>query len=613
MRKFTFLTLFLFIFSLSAFSQQTGWRAVDSAKFKGLHSIYMLNENEGWAVGYLGTMIKWNGTEWILQDSLTPETLLSVFFLDSTHGWVVGTNGAVLQYDGTKWKSMYSGSSHDLYSVYFNSLTLGWAGNAHGELFKCDGSYWGFEPSPVIPDAINSFFFRNKNNGWAACGGGGDGDIIKYNGSSWSSVYNTTTDGWLQSIFFTDSLNGWAVGLWRILKYNGTTWTTQFTKQYSGFKSVYFTDNKHGWVVGQREEIFQFNGTTWTQQNHPKQRGANYFGVSFSDSVHGWVVGDDYQKSVIYYTETGGKIMPVVNPNKKSLDFGIVAVSQQKELSFKITGYNLTNDVVVKAPTGWQVKYGTGAYANNITVPKSADTINAMVYIRFSPTIQKAYADTVKISTIGGYTKKILISGTSLAGFVLNPAILDFGNVKKNSSVEKTYTIIGHALTDNVTITAPTGFQVKSGTGSYASSIVINKTADSVHALVYVKFTPTLVKTYADSIKHMSGTTVKYLKLTASGVVSTGNAPASTELNIQCYPNPFNKSTTFRYSIPKSGDVTLRIYNSSGVMIDELVNKMQQTGAYEVNYNASSLHPGLYYYEINSGVKKIRQKMMVVR
>jgi photosystem II stability/assembly factor-like uncharacterized protein len=612
MRKISFLTLFLAILSFSAFSQQTGWRTVDSAKFKGLSSIYMLNENEGWAVGMDGTIIKWNGINWVLQDSVTSEDLMSVFFLDSTHGWAAGSNGIVLKYDGTKWKTMYSGSSFNLYGISFVNPTLGFTGNSRGELFKCNGSTWSIEPSPATT-GINSFYFRNKFNGWAGCGGGGaDVSILKYNGSTWSAVTNTGPD-WIYAFYFTDSLNGWAVGNRRILKYNGSTWTTQLSMPYDALRSVYFTDKMHGWAVGPKKLIYFYNGTTWNIQPCPYTTSAQNWGVSFTDSLHGWVVGVLWSRSTLYYTETGGKIMPVVNPDKKSQDFGIVPTSQQKELSFRITGYNLTNDVVVKAPTGWQVKYGTGTYATSITVPKSTDTINATIYIRFSPTLQKAYADTVKISTIGGYTKKLIVTGTSVSGFIFNPTNLAYGSVKKDSFSEKSYTIVGHALTDNVTITAPTGFQVKTGTGSYASSIVINKTADSVHALVYVKFTPTTVKTYNDSIKHQSGTTIKYLKLTASGVVSIGNATVSKELNIQCFPNPFDKSTTFRYSIPKTSDVTLRIYNSSGAMIDELVNKMQQTGTYEVNYDAGILHPGLYYYEISSGTKKIRQKMMVVR
>jgi photosystem II stability/assembly factor-like uncharacterized protein len=613
MRKISILTLFMVVFYLSAFSQQTGWRVVDSAKFKSLRSVYMLNENEGWAVGREGTIIKWNGTEWVLQDSLTKETLKGVFFLDSNHGWAVGENGVVMKYNSSKWTFMNSGTTYGLDDVCFNSPTLGWTGDQRGFIFKCNGSTWNLEPSPVST-GINSFFFRNHNNGWAACGGGGNGAIIKYNGTNWTSVYTTSTDGWLQSIFFTDSLNGWAVGLNRILKYNGTTWITQFSNPLTPLYSVYFTDNKHGWSVGSRELIYHYNGNSWTKQAVPKSIDADYFSVSFTDSLHGWVVGADIYNSVIYYTETGGKIMPVVNPDKKSMDFGIVPSGQQKELSFKITGYNLTNDVTVTAPTGWQVKYGTGAYANSISVPKSADTINALVYIRFSPTASKAYTDTVRLSTTGGYSKKMVVKGTAVSGIILNPATLDFGSVKTNNTVEKSYQVEGHALTNDVTITAPTGFKVKTGTGSYASSLVITKTADSVNALVYVSFTPTQVKSYSDSIKHQSGTTVKYLKLTASGVVSIYDDPGQAQkLNIQCYPNPFDQGTTFRYSIPERSNVTLRIYSSNGQLVRELVNEIQQIGTHEITFNASMLTPGLYYYSISTETNTVRQKMVLVR
>lgn len=66
----------------------------------------------------------------------------------------------------------------------------------------------------------------------------------------------------------------------------------------------------------------------------------------------------------------------------------------------------------------------------------------------------------------------------------------------------------------------------------------------------------------------------------------------------QNYPNPFNPSTTIEYSIPNSGIVSLKIYNILGKEIASLVNEEKSAGNYKVNFNASGLSSGVYFYRI---------------
>jgi len=71
----------------------------------------------------------------------------------------------------------------------------------------------------------------------------------------------------------------------------------------------------------------------------------------------------------------------------------------------------------------------------------------------------------------------------------------------------------------------------------------------------------------------------------------------------QNYPNPFNPSTKIKYSIPAVGtghapSVRLTVYDILGREVATLVNKQQKPGYYEVNFNASSLTSGVYFYRI---------------
>jgi CubicO group peptidase (beta-lactamase class C family) len=87
----------------------------------------------------------------------------------------------------------------------------------------------------------------------------------------------------------------------------------------------------------------------------------------------------------------------------------------------------------------------------------------------------------------------------------------------------------------------------------------------------------------------------------------------------QNYPNPFNSSSVIKYSIPKSSLVTLKIFNILGEEIEILVNKEKPVGTYEVNWNASNLPSGVYFYrlqvvdpEASSGQGFVQTRKMIL-
>ena len=73
--------------------------------------------------------------------------------------------------------------------------------------------------------------------------------------------------------------------------------------------------------------------------------------------------------------------------------------------------------------------------------------------------------------------------------------------------------------------------------------------------------------------------------------------PAGFELN-QNYPNPFNPSTKIDYSLSFDGKVSLTIYDAQGKEVNRLVNSTQSAGYYTVDFNASGLASGIYYYRL---------------
>ena len=81
----------------------------------------------------------------------------------------------------------------------------------------------------------------------------------------------------------------------------------------------------------------------------------------------------------------------------------------------------------------------------------------------------------------------------------------------------------------------------------------------------------------------------------------------------QNYPNPFNPSTTIKFSIPVTLNTTLKIYNILGKEVKTLVSEKLSPGSYEVNWNASEISSGVYFYSLNAGGLVETRKLMLVK
>ena len=67
---------------------------------------------------------------------------------------------------------------------------------------------------------------------------------------------------------------------------------------------------------------------------------------------------------------------------------------------------------------------------------------------------------------------------------------------------------------------------------------------------------------------------------------------------VQNFPNPFNPSTSIRFSIPEAGIVTLKVYSLLGEEVATIVNEFKNAGNYSAQFDASSLTSGVYVYRI---------------
>lgn len=81
----------------------------------------------------------------------------------------------------------------------------------------------------------------------------------------------------------------------------------------------------------------------------------------------------------------------------------------------------------------------------------------------------------------------------------------------------------------------------------------------------------------------------------------------------QNYPNPFNPSTTVKWQIPKSGLVSLKIYDVLGREVVTLVNEEVGAGKHESVFDASRFSSGVYFYQLKVGEFIRTKKMILIR
>ena len=122
MRKFALPNSFLFILIVTLCitpllvnvqAENWRWTKVPSPTNAYLQSVNMVNATDGWAVGFDGTIIHWDGINWKKIDSPTNANLKAIDMVNSNEGWAIagdisgwGNNNSIVKWDGIKWENL---------------------------------------------------------------------------------------------------------------------------------------------------------------------------------------------------------------------------------------------------------------------------------------------------------------------------------------------------------------------------------------------------------------------------------------------------------------------------------------------------------------------------
>lgn len=275
--------------------------------------------------------------------------------------------------------------------------------------------------------------------------------------------------------------------------------------------------------------------------------------------------------------------------------------------------------------------FGLSFNALKLKISRMSMFINCTIIIFSFSILLYAYS-----TGITGVTKKSTNPGCTCHGLSpsssVNVSINGPDSLTVNQTANYSITISGGPL-----YAAGTDIAVSNGILTPASGDLMLQNDELTHVspkapvsdAVTFNFTYTAPSTSGIQTIYANGNSVNYNGLNTGDQwnfapnkiikVSSITTGIESEANIftynlkQNYPNPFNPTTKINYSIPDEELVTIKIYNLVGKEITTLINEMKPYGNYEIEFNATGLPSGVYFYQLVAGDFIQTKKMLLLK
>lgn len=191
-----------------------------------LRSVWVNNETDVWAVGYVrtkdalrGLLLHFDGERWEQKSAVGDEPLLSVWAADAEHVWVAGARGSVQSLNDDAWKREPTMTDRDLVSVCGGSEKNVWAADTDGTVLRYDGDNWQVNNTPDGPYTLTQSMTSRAGAGiWMVNGSVNDQyqyvqSVDHWDGEQWCSV-RTTNDvsRMLTEVWVSPGGQVWAAG-----------------------------------------------------------------------------------------------------------------------------------------------------------------------------------------------------------------------------------------------------------------------------------------------------------------------------------------------------------------------------------------------------------------
>jgi len=588
------------------------WDMIASLGFN-LVEIYFFDENTGIVTGE-GFIARTSdgGFNWQSVFDSAGVSFGHISFLDSSLCWVATNVGLVYHTtnSGLSWEEQNIGIYTQISGLQFTSPDTGWITIFGG--YACEphllkttngGQDWVLQSFCTRP--LRSLFFLNGATGWITTDYFG-GQIYRTDdfGMSWNHIH--TGFHWIHSLIFDENFKGWAIngsGMLLNSTNGGFDWSVQTTGTHRTILGISFIDSLTGFCVtlgtifrtsngGEQWDTVFSDDTYWLGD------------IDFYDSLYGFAVGACYE----YYTCSGGIAFKTTDGGSSWVNlfpsgyWDVVGFYSYYFMSRQV-GYIGGRDYILKTTNSgnsWE-EYDFGFYV--------------LIYDIFFIDSLYGWAvgtpDAIFKTTNGGenweiisYTNNYGNEFTNVVfinyqiGFITEPG---YRGLLKSTDGGNSWFETGYPGDEIIFDDSLNGWLI--GNNS------LYKTIDGGNTWEFLSIIPT-----NHSLKEMAVIDRKHIWIAGTnGIIFKYTDPNPVNIDIDGspelpshfkllnnYPNPFNPITTINYQIPSLSFVTIKVYDVLGNDVATLVNEEKLIGSYEVEFNATELPSGIYFYRLQA-------------
>ncbi len=606
----------------------SNWNQYDMSSGNSLNCLCFISENRGWAAGSYGDLRMTNdgGLSWtdksISSGEIRPD-IFFIHFIDDQNGVIIGRDAGIVMGKttdgGNSWDFNMAGVSNNFFSGCFADPDTYFAVGERGLILNTNnyGSNWAF-PSNTAQKSLYGICYADNTTGWAV---GIDSTVLKTSdgGLSWETQSLGFSSNFVE-VKFNDINNGWIMGTQNGPQTNqvflstndgGKNWENKFKTfdEILIFTDVCFVDSTNGWLISDRRIYNTYDGgKTWKLQytGSTGWGSSEYlYAITFVDQSNGFCIGSKSNKGFLLKTMDGGE-----NWNPQTLAFGplrdihlisnltgwlvgddgLILRTLNGCQSFEYLASNVTNDIVgvhfLNDNHGWAVT------SSNILLRTSDGGLNwtssTFSSDRYDYGQRVFFCDSLTgfVGSADGLFK------TMNGGVTFSPVALT--NYDAINDIYFANTKEGWALA---------GYSGWGGSGGVVyhtndSGIIWNEVLTSGQTLTAFSF----VSEGCGWAVGGNSTIAKYKHggpLTSVNLSKPTSGLTSYKLH-QCYPNPFNPSTTITYDLPKKSFVELKLFDMLGREIKTLVNESKEAGRYQIDLDMQNYASGTYFYRIKA-------------
>jgi len=508
----------------------------------------------------------------------------------------------------SQWVHQFSDEYHYYSAIFFNDELNGWVGGYYysGNSFILRTTNGGEDwESSEFDSSPKSIIFTNSNNGYCAAFNG----IYKTtdSGESWTLNFQDNLN-YYNSIQFIDESRGWAVaendsGLYLLKTQNsGESWQKFFVENGLSDPKLKMINESIGFIISLNDGKIRKStdgGESWIIVNNNSSDENQLRSISFSDELNGFICGIN----TFLYTSDGGN-----NWEKKFIPITFCEKIYSKGGYLWASGFGLGYSAII-----FSDDYG------DTWTPILVDD-NEDVHDIFFTDLNSGWFCSTYFSEAPLYNGFIYKTQTGWEDSIIYPLtpqqVYPADGAFINGSINFEWEKPDYCLY-RMQISEDSLFSDFFVVTHHSSGDTIF-TANNLSILNNTLLAFPLNKTYYWRVRSENKLGVSEWSdtwsFTTSSETNVKNNVIPAEFNLyQNYPNPFNPSTTIKYRLNKEGFVTLKVYDTMGKEVLLLVNERKSAGEYEINFDASNLSSGNYFYQINVDGIFISKKMCLIK